>query len=580
MSRTTGVLCGGIPSTGFNRMLCLAEGSPGGAPEVTNNRQGATRATTSQNETARSLAQMDSRRQLAEVALGESEERYRLLLDGIEDYAIYMVSPEGTVMSWNAGAKRIKGYSAGEIIGKNFSCFFPQEDILRGRPQEILRKTAYTGRHEERGMRVRKDGSRFLASLTFTALRDAAGNLRGFSEFSHDLSASKESDAKYQGLLEAAPDAMVVVNQRGEITLLNVQAEKQFGYRSGELMGENVTSIIPQGFAERLVADKKRTVSEALAQQIGTGVELVGQRKDGSQFPIEMMLSPLESMEGILVTAAIRNITRRKESEQARSVLESEATALHRAQTKLEARVFQRTKELAMANRELEQSNLELKQFAYIASHDLQTPLRTICGFVQLLELEYGGKLDEQAREWIQGTVQATLRMQALIRDLLSFSRVDTRSLPFARLPLLEIVADAVNLLQSSIKDSGGQVTWDPLPSVMGDRSQLVELLQQLIGNGLTYRAERSPHIHLSAERSGKKWIISVRDNGLGIDDKYYEQIFEMFTRLHNQKEYPGTGIGLALCRRVVRRHGGEIWVRSEPGVGSTFAFTIPEGNS
>ena len=255
-----------------------------------------------------------SRRELAE-ALRESEEKYRMLLDGVQDYAIFMMDPQGRVLSWNAGAERIKGYTAEEIIGHNFSCFFPPEDVKRGRPEEVLRMTAASGRHEEQGMRVRKDGSRFLASVTFTALRDPAGNLRGFSEFSHDLSESKESEAKYRGLLEAAPDAMVVVNQGGEIVLLNVQAEKQFGYSRDELVGQKVKNIIPEGFAERLIADGTRTAAEALAQQIGTGIELIGRRKDGSEFPIEIMLSPLESAEGILVTAAIRDISVRKAAE-------------------------------------------------------------------------------------------------------------------------------------------------------------------------------------------------------------------------------------------------------------------------
>ncbi len=266
-------------------------------------------------EAEKHLAQMESRRRLVEDALRESEERYRMLLDGVQDYAIFMMDPRGQVVSWNAGAERIKGYTADQIIGHNFSCFFPPEDIERGRPEEVLRMTAASGRHEEQGMRVRKDGSRFLASVTFTALRDPAGNLRGFSEFSHDLSESKESGAKYRGLLEAAPDAMVVVNQGGEIVLLNVQAEKQFGYRRDELVGQKVKNIIPEGFAERLIADALRSAEDALAQQIGTGIELNGRRKDGSEFPIEIMLSPLESAEGILVTAAIRDITTRKKAE-------------------------------------------------------------------------------------------------------------------------------------------------------------------------------------------------------------------------------------------------------------------------
>src|SRR3984957_17504850 len=263
----------------------------------------------------RHLAQMEERRRLGENALRESEERYRLLLDGVQNYAIFMMDPRGQILNWNAGAERIKGYSADQIIGQNFSCFFPPAEIERGRPEEILSMTAASGRHEEQGMRVRQDGSQFLASVVFTALRDADGNLRGFSEFSHDLSERKESEARYRGLLEAAPDAMVVVNVAGEIVLLNVRAEKEFGYSRDELVGQKVKNIIPEGFAERIIADGTRSAAEALAQQIGTGIELVGRRKDGSGFPIEIMLSPLESAEGMLVTAAIRDISVRKTAE-------------------------------------------------------------------------------------------------------------------------------------------------------------------------------------------------------------------------------------------------------------------------
>jgi PAS domain S-box-containing protein len=256
-----------------------------------------------------------SKRAKAEEALQQSEEKYRTLLDGVQDYAIFMLDPRGQVISWSAGAELIKGYTAEEIIGHNFSRFFIREDVRRGRPEEVLRLAATNGRHEEYGMRVRKNGSEFLASATYIALRDAAGNLRGFSEICRDLSEHKESEARYRGLMEAAPDGMVVVNQDGEIVLLNARAESQFGYRRDELLGQKVTNIIPKGFAERLIADGTRTAAEALAQQIGTGIELYGRRKDGTEFPIEIMLSPLESTEGILVTAAIRDITVRKDAE-------------------------------------------------------------------------------------------------------------------------------------------------------------------------------------------------------------------------------------------------------------------------
>src|ERR1700682_2826528 len=387
-------------------------------------------------------------REFAEEALRDSEEKYRMLLDGVRDYAIFMLDPRGMVASWNAGAERIKGYKAEEIIGHNYSCFFPPEDIKQGRPEEVLRMTAASVRHEEQGMRVRKDGSRFMASLTFTALRDPAGNLRGFSEFSHDLSESKESEAKYRGLLEAAPDAMVVVNQGGNIVLLNLQAEKQFGYRRDELLGQRVTNIIPEGFAERLVADDLRSAEEALAQQIGTGIELIGRRKDGSEFPIELMLSPLENAEGILVTAAIRDITNRKAAE---------------------AHLLQKVDEL---NR----SNEELGQFAYIASHDLQEPLRMVASYTQLLSRRYKGRLDANAEEYIAFAVDGASRMQRLIQDLLAYSRVGTEGKDLLDTSSEEALQPALLDLRGAIKDSGALVTHDLLPAVLADEPQLVQL--------------------------------------------------------------------------------------------------------
>jgi PAS domain S-box-containing protein len=230
---------------------------------------------------------------LAAEKLRESEERFRILVEGVQDYAIFTLDPDGKVLTWNAGAERIKGYKAEEIIGQNFSRFFLQTDIDQGKPEKELHLASTSGRSEIEHWRVRKDGSRFWANVVITAAHDSSGCLLGFSEISRDISERKETEAKYRGLLEAAPDAMVVVNAAGEIVLLNVQAEKQFGYSRDELVGQKVKNIIPEGFAERLIADGTRTAAEALAQQIGTGIELIGRRKNGSDFPIEIMLSPL-----------------------------------------------------------------------------------------------------------------------------------------------------------------------------------------------------------------------------------------------------------------------------------------------
>jgi PAS domain S-box-containing protein len=492
----------------------------------------------------------NSRHGLAEEGLRVSEEKFRLLLDGVQDYAIFMLDPQGQVASWNAGAERIKGYRPKEILGHNYSRFFTQEDIERGRPDEILRMTAANGRHEEQGMRVRKDGSRFLASLTFTALRDTDGELRGYSEISHDLSESKETEAKYRGLLEAAPDAMVVVNQGGEIVLLNVQAEKQFGYSRDELVGQKVKNIIPEGFAERLIADGTRTAAEALAQQIGTGIELYGRRKDGSNFPIEIMLSPLESAEGILVTAAIRDITEGKKSKE----------------------------HLVKAVGELKRSNDELQQFAYVASHDLQEPLRMVASYTQLLAQRYKGRLDSDADEFISYAVDGSNRMQRLIQDLLAYSRAGTNGKALREISSDKALKEALTNLRAAIEESGAVVTHDLLPAITMDETQLVQLFQNLVGNAIKYRTPEVPYVHVSAAKNGgNEWIFCVRDNGMGIDPQYFERIFIIFQRLHGREEFKGTGIGLAICKKIVERVGGRIWVESQPEKGSTFCFALPE---
>ena len=495
-----------------------------------------------------SVEQDGSRRRLA-LSLQDSEQQFRMLLDGIQDYAIFLMDPRGGILSWNDGAARIKGYTSEQIIGRNFSCFFLPEDIEGGRPEEVLRLTAASGRYEEQGMRVRKDGSRFLASIIFTALRDAAGNLTGFSEFSHDLSESQASDARYRGLLEAAPDAMVVVNGGGEIVLLNVQAEKQFGYSRDELLGQQVKNIIPEGFAERLIADGTRSAAEALAQQIGMGIELVGRRKDGGEFPLEIMLSPLESAEGILVTAAIRDISVRKESEA----------------------------HLVKTVGELRRSNEELQQFAYVSSHDLQEPLRMVASYTQLLAKRYKGRLDSDADEFIAFAVDGCSRMQGLIQDLLAYSRAGTNGKTLCEVSGEEALQGALTNLRITIEQSGAVVSHDSLPAIETDETQLTQVFQNLVGNAIKYRAAEAPRVHVSAAKNGdNEWIFSVRDNGLGIAPQYFDRIFVLFQRLHARNEFEGTGIGLAICKKVLERLGGRIWVDSQLGTGSTFYFALP----
>ena len=234
---------------------------------------------------------------------------------------------------------------------------------------------------------------------------------------------------------------------------------------------------------------------------------------------------------------------------------------------------------LERSNRALDASNLELQQFAYVASHDLKAPLRSISGFLQLIRCRYKGQLDAQADEWIDLTVGSAEQLKTLIEALLSYSRVESRARAFAEVSLSEVLEDALVMLDASILDSGARIEKEALPVVTADGTQLVQLMQNLIGNAIKYQRSEPPRIHVSAEDRGHEWRVAVRDNGIGIDPKQHERIFEIFRRLHTEHAYPGTGIGLAICRRVVLRHGGTIWVESNGAVGegSTFFFTLPK---
>jgi len=501
-------------------------------------------------------------RRAAERHLAQMEGRYRGLLEAAPD-AMVVVNQNGEIVLLNVQVEKQFGYKRDELVGQKVKNIIPE-----GFAERLVAdgtRTAAEALAQQIGTGIeliarRKDRSEFPIEIMLSPLESAEGTLvtAAIRDISVRRAAERhlaQMEGRYRGLLEAAPDAMVVVNQAGEIVLLNVQAEKQFGYKRDELVGQKVKNIIPEGFAERLVADALRSVEDALAQQIGTGIELTARRKDKTEFPIELMLSPLESAEGILVTAAIRDITTRKKAE---------ANLLNKMD-------------------ELNRSNEELGQFAYIASHDLQEPLRMVASYTQLLSRRYKGKLDADADEFIAFAVDGAGRMQRLIQDLLAFSRVGTKGKDLLDISSEEAFQTALANLRGAIEDSGALVTHDPLPPVLADEMQLIQLFQNLVGNAIKYQNPGIPRVHISAARnSGKKWVFSVKDNGLGIDPQYFERIFGMFQRLHKREEFAGTGIGLAICKKIVERHGGSITVESQPGQGSTFRFALAgsEANS
>jgi PAS domain S-box-containing protein len=625
-------------------------------------------------------------RKKAEKHLAQMEGRYRGLLEAAPD-AMVVVNPSGKIVLLNVQAERQFGYRRDELVGQKVKSIIPEGFAERLIADDTRTDAEALAQQIGTGLELngrRKDGSEFPIEIMLSPLKSSEGIL--VTAAIRDITVRKEAEkhlaqmeGRYRGLLEAAPDAMVVVNQSGDIVLLNVQAERQFGYRRDELVGQRVKSIIPEGFAERLIADGTRTAAEALAQQIGTGLELNGRRKDGSEFPIEIMLSPLQSAEGILVTAAIRDITERKQVEvvlrqneerfrlivsnvkdYANIMLDTEGLIVswnqgaerikgYRAEeiigqhfsrfyTAEDLRNGVPARELKQATEtgrfegegwrmrkdgsrflanivitalrdekgrlrgfgkitrditerrqaeealmktmtELKRSNEELGQFAYVASHDLQEPLRMVASYTQLLAQRYKGQLDSDADEFIGYAVDGCDRMQRLIQDLLSYSRAGTNIGALREISGEKALEESLSNLQVTIKESGAVVTHDSLPAIMTDDAQLVLLFQNLIGNAIKYHGTESPRVHVSAtNNAGHEWIFSVRDNGLGIEPQYFKRIFILFQRLHGQKEFEGTGIGLAMCKKIVDRLGGRIWVESQPHLGSTFFFALPTG--
>lgn len=277
-------------------------------------------------------------------------------------------------------------------------------------------------------------------------------------------------------------------------------------------------------------------------------------RRDGSSLTVSLTVSPMRDAAGAVTGASViaRDVTARKLAEE----------MLHRL------------------NEDLASSNRELEHFASVASHDLQEPLRMVSSYTQLLAKRYDGQLDEDAHEFIHYAVDGADRMQRLLQDLLSYSRVTSRGDPFAPVDTEVVLGEVMENLQLAIRESGAAVTHGSLPVVNGDRSQLMRVFQNLIANAIKFRkGDEPPSVHVSCERRDGRWRFAVQDNGIGIDPKHFERIFLIFQRLHTRQEYPGTGLGLALCQRIVVRHGGEMWVESDVGQGTTFFFTIPAEN-
>jgi PAS domain S-box-containing protein len=361
--------------------------------------------------------------------------------------------------------------------------------------------------------------------------------------------ALRQSEIRYRRLHETMRDAFLQVDMSGRIVDFNPAYQEMTGYAAEKLRKMREADLIPpQWHTAKTEIIKSQVVPKGRSEVYEN--EYI--HADGRVFPVELrtFLIRDDEQQPMGMWSIVRDISQRKQME--------------------------REREKAIIA--LTQSNEDLKQFAYVASHDLQEPLRMVASYTQLLAERYGDRLDDKAHKFIAYAVDGASRMQALILDLLAFSRVETRAQPFKPIDVQHVLGMAIANLQTLIEETGSLVSTDDLPRVRADESQLTMVFQNLINNGIKFqKRQHFPHIHVSAHPQNGGWCFSVRDNGIGIDTKYKDKVFLVFQRLHTRSEYPGTGIGLALCKRIINRHGGKIWFESSPGKGTTFYFTIPD---
>jgi PAS domain S-box-containing protein len=497
----------------------------------------------------------------------QAEETLRRLADIVQSShdAIIATTPEGQIASWNPGARDLYGYHAEEVAGRALEMLVPPE-----RAQEDARTLAQAlaGRRLEdfETEHRRKDGSLVPVSVTVSPMRDSRRAIVGASVIVRDRTERKRAEEAMREVQEAfrrafddAPIGMalfgVEAGERGTLLQVNGSMSQITGYSAREL-----ASLTLEEITHPADADVERPLADRLlsGEVPNYQIEKRYVRGDGGIVWVMHNASIAHDSSGRLLygIAQIQDITRRKQTED----------RLARVASELERRAA-----------ELERSNSDLQEFAYVASHDLSEPLRMVSSYVQLLARRYQDRLDSDANEFIGFAVDGVNRMQRLIDDLLAYSRAGTAEYRFGPVDVRHLVQDTLAGMQTTVAESGATIVVDELPEVWGDEGQLRQLFQNLIGNGIKFRADEPPRVEVTAERQDRAWLFRVSDNGIGIDPRHAERIFSVFKRLHGRDEYPGSGIGLSICKRIVERHHGRITVEQRESGGTTFAFTIPD---
>ena len=501
---------------------------------------------------------------VTDLEMGD-EQQLALLVGSATDYAMFMLDPEGVVRSWNAGARRMKGYMRDEIVGRHFSTFYTDADRAHDHPAHVLEVAARDGRYEEEGWRIRKDGSRFWANVVITAIWDDDGQLIGFGKVSRDLTARRLSEeqtrtraveletangrlAEYQRLVLSVRDyAIFMLDPTGCIRSWNPGAQALKGYAPEEIIGRHFSTFYTDADRARDHPAHELEVATCEGSYEEEGWRI---RKDGSRFWASVTITAVRDEEGRLTGFAkvTRDLTERKASEDA----------------------------LREAVEQLRHSNAELDRFASVAAHDMMDPLRTVSGFAEVLV-----KTDpapEQAREYAQHILDSSLRLSGMLQGLLAYARSGTAPAAGGTAVVADVVGQVREDLAATIAERHAQVVTDlpPVAVVAANAHDLRALLQNLVSNALKFGDPAAPAIRIGAGREGSLWRIVVADNGRGVAEEDQGDIFDAFRRAPASTPQSGYGLGLAICQRLVERSGGRIGVESAPGGGSRFWFTLP----
>ena len=485
------------------------------------------------------------------------------------DHAIIGLAPDGQITSWNRSAEKIFGHALAEVHGRSASLLVPPELAAEAERlfARVWRGESVTG-HET--VRLRRDGQRVNVSLTLSPIRDQTGAIAGAMLIARDLTEQQKMSAVAAQLrvaIDAAPNGMVMIDEAGNIVMANVQMERLFGYDRSEMLGQPIELLIPQRYHHAHPAQRDAYLASPEVRAMGHGRDLFARRKDGTEFPVEVGLNPAHTSEGTFVLGAVIDITPRKkmEAELARAHSELQQHAL-----KLEATVAERTAHL-------QQTIAELEGVSYSLSHDLRGPLRTIQGFAQLVLEDAGERLKAEEQDLLRKAIKAAHRLDRLIQDVLTYTRVSRQSVVLETVDVERLLRQIVDERPELRRPRAEIEIASPLLKVHGHEASLTQVITNLLDNAVKFvPPDRTPRIHIHSRALGDQVELCFEDNGIGIPLEAQGRLFSIFQRVHDDKKYPGTGIGLAIVRKAVERMGGSVRLESEPGVGSRFCVRLP----